>query len=167
MAWPMACPARGARVWPAWTPFLHSASSASSVSDPGPIVQPPQRAPEDRRSKGSARRSIQLTAKFPRQETSRPHQSIRRASSSICANVEEDCGRHGDGNGSAGELESHLLRTRNSRFAELCARRNEAGCGHSTAHRPRMLPPGSRGYRKVTGAVLQFWLPWHPEASIK
>jgi four helix bundle protein len=61
------------------------------------------------------------TASFPREETYGLTSQIRRASSSICANLAEGCGRDGDGElarfcsiarGSASELEHHLLLAR-------------------------------------------------------
>ena len=61
------------------------------------------------------------TASFPREETYGLTSQIRRASSSICANLAEGCGRDGDGElarfssiarGSASELEYHLLLAR-------------------------------------------------------
>jgi four helix bundle protein len=39
----------------------------------------------------------QITATFPRHETYGLTSQIRRASSSICANLAEGCGRQGDG----------------------------------------------------------------------
>src|SRR5258708_19023152 len=63
----------------------------------------------------------QATANFPRQETYGLTSQMRRASSSICANLAEGCGRDGDGElarfcciarGSASELEYHLLLSR-------------------------------------------------------
>lgn len=62
-----------------------------------------------------------VTANFPRSETYGLTSQIRRASSSICANLAEGCGRDGDGElarfcgiarGSASELEYHLLLAR-------------------------------------------------------
>jgi len=62
-----------------------------------------------------------ITASFPRSETYGLTSQIRRASSSICANLAEGCGRDGDGEltrfcaiarGSASELEYHLLLAR-------------------------------------------------------
>lgn len=63
----------------------------------------------------------QMTANFPRHETYGLTNQIRRASSSICANLAEGCGRNGDAElarfcfiarGSASELEYHLLLAR-------------------------------------------------------
>jgi four helix bundle protein len=62
-----------------------------------------------------------LTASFPREETYGLTAQIRRASSSISANLAEGCGRNGDAelarycsiaSGSASELEYHLLLAR-------------------------------------------------------
>jgi four helix bundle protein len=62
-----------------------------------------------------------LTASFPREETYGLSAQIRRASSSISANLAEGCGRNGDAelarycsiaSGSASELEYHLLLAR-------------------------------------------------------
>jgi four helix bundle protein len=63
----------------------------------------------------------QVTANFPRDEMYGLTSQMRRASSSICANLAEGCGRDGDGElarfcsiarGSASELEYHLLLAR-------------------------------------------------------
>ena len=63
----------------------------------------------------------QVTATFPRQEAYGLTSQIRRASSSICANLAEGCGRDGDAElarfcsiarGSASELEYPLLLAR-------------------------------------------------------
>lgn len=62
-----------------------------------------------------------VTSSFPRAETYGLTSQIRRASSSICANLAEGCGRGGDAElarfcgiarGSASELEYHLLLAR-------------------------------------------------------
>ena len=62
-----------------------------------------------------------LTASFPREETYGLSAQIRRAGSSISANLAEGCGRNGDAelarycsiaSGSASELEYHLLLAR-------------------------------------------------------
>ena len=63
-------------------------------------------------------RIYQLTARFPPEERYGLTTQLRRASSSIAANVAEGCGRNGDAElarfcsiamGSASELEYHLL----------------------------------------------------------
>jgi len=60
----------------------------------------------------------QITASFPREELSGLTAQLRRASSSIAANLAEGCGRNGDAElarfcsmamGSASELEYHVL----------------------------------------------------------
>lgn len=62
-----------------------------------------------------------VTTQFPRAETYGLTSQVRRASSSICANLAEGCGRNGDAElarfcgiarGSASELEYHLLLAR-------------------------------------------------------
>ena len=62
-----------------------------------------------------------VTTSFPREETYGLSAQIRRASSSIAANLAEGCGRNGDAelaryctiaSGSASELEYHLLLAR-------------------------------------------------------
>jgi four helix bundle protein len=69
----------------------------------------------------------QVTARFPREETYGLTSQIRRASSSICANLAEGCGRNGDAElarfcsiarGSASELEYHLLLARDLHLLE-------------------------------------------------
>ena len=66
-----------------------------------------------------------VTTQFPRAETYGLTSQVRRASSSICANLAEGCGRNGDAElarfcgiarGSASELEYHLLLARDLRF---------------------------------------------------
>jgi four helix bundle protein len=68
-----------------------------------------------------------LTAAFPREETYGLTSQMRRASSSICANLAEGCGREGDvelarfcsiARGSASELQYHLLLARDLHFIE-------------------------------------------------
>ena len=63
----------------------------------------------------------QITASFPREELYGLTAQLRRASSSIAANLAEGCGRNGDAElarfcsmamGSASELEYHLLLAR-------------------------------------------------------
>ena len=76
------------------------------------------------------------TASFPRAETYGLTSQIRRASSSICANLAEGCGRGGDAElarfcgiarGSASELEYHLLLARDLHLLFRCDQRREAG----------------------------------------
>jgi four helix bundle protein len=66
-----------------------------------------------------------LTAKFPRDETYGLTSQIRRAASSIPANIAEGCGREGNleltrflfiAMGSASELEYHLLLARDLKY---------------------------------------------------
>src|SRR5215472_11195971 len=66
-----------------------------------------------------------VTANFPKHEIFGIVAQIRRAGSSIGANIAEGCGRSGDGEfqrflqvamGSASELENHLLLARDLRF---------------------------------------------------
>ncbi len=66
-----------------------------------------------------------LTASFPREETYGLSAQIRRAASSISANLAEGCGRSGEAelarfcsiaSGSASELEYHLLLARDLKF---------------------------------------------------
>jgi four helix bundle protein len=68
-----------------------------------------------------------VTVNFPRAETYGLTGQIRRASSSICANLAEGCGRNGDAElarfcaiacGSASELEYHLLLARDLHLIE-------------------------------------------------
>ena len=67
----------------------------------------------------------QITAHFPKEEKYGLSSQLRRASSSICANLAEGCGRNGDAElarfcsiacGSASELEYHLLLARDLHF---------------------------------------------------
>jgi four helix bundle protein len=67
----------------------------------------------------------QITASFPREELYGLTAQLRRASSSIAANLAEGCGRNGDAElarfcsmamGSASELEYHLLLARDLKF---------------------------------------------------
>ena len=69
----------------------------------------------------------QVTVRFPREETYGLTSQIRRASSSICANLAEGCGRNGDAElarfcsiarGSASELEYHLLLARDLHYLQ-------------------------------------------------
>jgi four helix bundle protein len=66
-----------------------------------------------------------LTASFPREETYGLTAQVRRAASSISANLAEGCGRSGEAElarfcsiacGSASELEYHLLLARDLKF---------------------------------------------------
>ena len=68
-----------------------------------------------------------VTARFPRAEVYGVSSQIRRASSSICANLAEGCGRNGDAElarfcsiarGSASELEYHLLLARDLHYLQ-------------------------------------------------
>jgi four helix bundle protein len=68
-----------------------------------------------------------LTANFPKQEIFGIVSQIRRAGSSIGANIAEGCGRGGNGEfqrflqmamGSASELENHLLLARDLHFLD-------------------------------------------------
>ena len=68
------------------------------------------------------------TASFPRNEQYGLTSQIRRAASSIPANIAEGCGRDGDaelarflqiGMGSASELEYHILLARDLKFIDL------------------------------------------------
>ena len=87
-----------------------------------------------------------LTASFPKHEIFGIVAQIRRAGSSIGANIAEGCGRSGDGEfqrflnmamGSASELENHLLLARDLRFLDRetqqsreqsCRNQENAGC---------------------------------------
>jgi four helix bundle protein len=69
----------------------------------------------------------QITAKFPREEVYGLTRQLRRASSSIPANLAEGCGRNGNAElahffciamGSASELEYHLLLAKDLNFFE-------------------------------------------------
>jgi len=73
------------------------------------------------------------TASFPKQEIFGIVAQIRRAGSSIGANIAEGCGRSGDGEfhrflqmamGSASELENHLLLARDSHFLQESSHRS-------------------------------------------
>jgi len=68
-----------------------------------------------------------VTVRFPREETYGLTSQIRRASSSICANLAEGCGRNGAAElarfcsiarGSASELEYHLLLARDLHYLQ-------------------------------------------------
>ena len=69
----------------------------------------------------------QLTATFPREERYGLTTQLRRSSSSIAANLAEECGRNGDAEfarfcsiamGSASELEYHLLLARDLKLIQ-------------------------------------------------
>ena len=66
-----------------------------------------------------------MTREFPREELFGPTSQLRRAASSIGANIAEGCGRRSDGDltrflhmarGSAVELENHLLLARDLEY---------------------------------------------------
>lgn len=70
----------------------------------------------------------QITAKFPREELFGLTSQIRRASSSVPANLAEGCGRNGNAEfarfcsiamGSASELEYHLLLAKDLKLVKL------------------------------------------------
>ena len=70
----------------------------------------------------------QITASFPREELYGLSAQLRRAGSSIAANLAEGCGRNGDAElarfcsiamGSASELEYHLLLARDLKLIKL------------------------------------------------
>jgi four helix bundle protein len=70
---------------------------------------------------------LQTTASFPREELYGLTSQLRRASSSIPANLAEGCGRNGDGEfarfcsiamGSASELEYHLVLAKDLRLIQ-------------------------------------------------
>ena len=70
----------------------------------------------------------QITASFPREELYGLTTQLRRAGSSIAANLAEGCGRNGDAElarfcsiamGSASELEYHLLLARDLKLIQL------------------------------------------------
>ena len=86
-----------------------------------------------------------VTANFPRAETYGLTSQVRRASSSICANLAEGCGRNGDAElarfcgiarGSASELEYHLLLARD---LELLQESNHERLAPETTEIKRML----------------------------
>ena len=86
-----------------------------------------------------------LTANFPRSEAYGLSSQLRRASSSICANLAEGCGRDGDGElarfcaiarGSASEMEYHLLLCRD---LELLAASDHDCLVNETIEIKRML----------------------------
>ena len=73
----------------------------------------------------------QITASFPREELYGLTAQLRRAGSSIAANLAEGCGRNGDAElarfcsiamGSASELEYHLLLARDLKLEILWAK---------------------------------------------
>jgi four helix bundle protein len=87
----------------------------------------------------------QLTATFPREELYGLSSQLRRASSSIAANLAEGCGRSGDAElarfcsmamGSASELEYHLLLGRD---LQLIKRKDYEALHHRATELKRML----------------------------
>lgn len=87
----------------------------------------------------------QITAAFPREERYGLTSQLRRASSSIPANLAEGCGRNGDAElarfcsiamGSASELEYHLLLARD---LKLIKPKDHDDLARSTVELKRML----------------------------
>ena len=87
----------------------------------------------------------QLTATFPREELYGLSSQLRRAGSSIAANLAEGCGRNGDAElarfcsmamGSASELEYHLLLGRD---LKLIKDKDYEALDHRTTELKRML----------------------------
>jgi four helix bundle protein len=74
-----------------------------------------------------ALQTYRVTRVFPREELYGLTSQVRRAASSICANLAEGCGRRSDGEfhrflqiarGSSSELECHLLLARDLHFVD-------------------------------------------------